>query len=89
MLGVAGGPAALLARLGANRGDKGENPWLCWLSTGGGFPPHPAVKQVEMFVLGNRRRWKEPPSCLAQLRAEKRLWSSQRSVNLGRISWQL
>lgn len=29
-----------------------------------------------MFVLGNRRRWKEPPSCLAQLRAEKRLWST-------------
>ena len=27
-----------------------------------------------MFVLGKRRRWEDPPLCLAQPRQEKRLW---------------
>ena len=74
-------PVALLAqalrrvRSWANSDDKGKNVWLCWLSTGGGFLPHPPAKKAEMFVLGKRRRWKEPPLCLAQPRQEKRLWS--------------
>lgn len=32
------------------------------------------AKKAEMLVLGKRRRWKEPPLCLAQPRQEKRLW---------------